>query len=138
VPWLTLWQDIIAERRANNDAGKRQDLLSLFMSTPREDNQPYVCMHVVIELLSCVQEDSELRDVIVNFLFAGRDTTASNLSWLFWELLNHPAVMSRLYEEIDSVLAGRDPTYADAQEHLPYLTVWLCGVLLVADCRRPV
>ena len=41
------------------------------------------------------QTDEELRDVIMNFLIAGRDTTAGALTWMFHELHKNPGVEAR-------------------------------------------
>ena len=38
--------------------------------------------------------DKYLRDLVVNFMIAGRDTTASGLSWTIYELCQHPQVRS--------------------------------------------
>ncbi|KAF9776193.1 hypothetical protein IL306_005667 [Fusarium sp. DS 682] len=48
------------------------------------------------ELASETQDPVELRDQLCSTLFAGRDTTASFLSWTFWLLARHPDVMSKL------------------------------------------
>jgi cytochrome P450 len=66
--------------------------------------------------------DQQLRDVIINFLvagarsafsqkcsvvltslFAGRDTTATALSWFFYEMTQNPSVEEQVLAEIDSV-----------------------------------
>ena len=55
-----------------------------------------------------------LRDQLVAVLLAGRDTTAVTLSWLFYELSKHPAVVERLRAEVmSSVGANQRPTYSD-------------------------
>ena len=66
--------------------------------------------------------DQALRDMIINFMVAGRDTAASTLSWLFYELglPENKAVLQAVHEEVDRVLEGSDPTYDDVT-HLPYL-----------------
>lgn len=47
-------------------------------------------------------------------LLAGRDTTASVLSWAIYELARHPAVVARLRAEILATIGPhRTPTYAD-------------------------
>jgi cytochrome P450 len=55
-----------------------------------------------------------LRDQLVSTLLAGRDTTASTLSWLFYELAYHPDIYAKLREEVLQTL-GTDgkPTYED-------------------------
>ncbi|KAK1945926.1 Cytochrome P450 86A2 [Phytophthora citrophthora] len=41
-----------------------------------------------------------LRDIVVNFIIAGRDTTAQALSWLFYCLSQNPEVETKIREEI--------------------------------------
>ncbi|KLJ12134.1 hypothetical protein EMPG_09562 [Blastomyces silverae] len=55
-----------------------------------------------------------IRDQIVAVLLAGRDTTASTLSWTFYELANYPKVYAKLRAEVLATL-GEDgrPTYDD-------------------------
>jgi cytochrome P450 len=45
--------------------------------------------------------DRELRDIVMNFIIAGRDTTACALSWMFYELASQPDVQRRVREEFD-------------------------------------
>ena len=49
-----------------------------------------------------------LRDIVLNFLLAGRDTTACALSWTLYELLRHPAVAARVREEADAVFGAEE------------------------------
>ncbi|XP_011628039.1 cytochrome P450 86B1 [Amborella trichopoda] len=41
-----------------------------------------------------------LRDVAVNFLIAGRDTTGAALAWFFWLVSTHPEVEAKILTEI--------------------------------------
>ncbi len=55
-----------------------------------------------------------LRDQIIAVLLAGRDTTASTLSWTIYEIGRHPEVLVKLREEILRVVGPtRTPTYED-------------------------
>ena len=47
-------------------------------------------------------------DVCLNFVIAGRDTTACALSWMFFELTQHPEVLAKARMEIADVLEGGD------------------------------
>ena len=58
---------------------------------------------------------------MMSFVIAGRDTTASALSWVFWELTQHADVCERVVEEIDRVLQGESPTYDDVTNKMPYM-----------------
>ena len=43
--------------------------------------------------------NKELRDVVMNFILAGRDSTACALSWTMYELTRHPQWMNKIREE---------------------------------------
>ncbi|KAI8144359.1 cytochrome P450 [Fennellomyces sp. T-0311] len=80
---------IINERRKQLAAGEEfKDLLSRFMATHNEQG----------ELL----DDEELRDTVLNFIIAGRDTTAQALSWTFYNLMLHRRIEAKLVKEINA------------------------------------
>jgi cytochrome P450 len=41
-----------------------------------------------------------LRDIVVDFIIAGKDTTATTLSWLIYMLCRHPAVQDKVAVEV--------------------------------------
>lgn len=93
--------DIIAEsfeqRRASHQ-GKQQhekatDLISLFLDHAGDRDASENDLELDPKLL---------RDIVVNFLMAGRDTTAQALSWFFFALSSHPDVEHKLREELKS------------------------------------
>ncbi|GLQ31569.1 cytochrome P450 [Litoribrevibacter albus] len=63
--------------------------------------------------------DKQLRDEVITLFLAGHDTTAITLSWALYLLSLHPEKRAKLEEEVDSVLAGRDPGWDDLKL-LPY------------------
>ncbi|PYH44630.1 cytochrome P450 [Aspergillus saccharolyticus JOP 1030-1] len=62
---------------------------------------------------------TRIRDELLNVLLAGRDTTASLLSNLFFMLAKHPEVWKKLRDEV-ATLEGRTPTYEQLR-NLTYL-----------------
>ena len=64
-----------------------------------------------------------IRDQLTSLLLAGRDTTASTMSWLFLELARNPRVVRKLRQEIQSILGDneRPPTYQEIKD-MKYLT----------------
>jgi cytochrome P450 len=50
-------------------------------------------------------DDASLRDMVFNFILAGRDTTASLLTWTLYRLMKHPRVADRCRAELEGVLA---------------------------------
>jgi cytochrome P450 len=93
---------IIAQHRANKvDSG---DLLSMLISARDVDGGR--------------MSDRQLRDEVLTFLIAGHETTALALTWTWHLLAQHPEAERKLHEELDRVLGGRVPEFAD----LPALT----------------
>jgi len=88
---------------------REEDLLSRFMSLTDTND------------LDSVQEgccsDEFLRDMIISFILAGRDSTSAALTWFFWLLSCHPQVEEEIYKEITDLLAVR--TSEDAENIEP-------------------
>ncbi|KAM7269211.1 hypothetical protein ACFE04_024708 [Oxalis oulophora] len=51
--------------------------------------------------------DKSLRDVVLNFVIAGRDTTATTLSWAIYMIMTHKDVAEKLYLELKSLEEDR-------------------------------
>ena len=65
--------------------------------------------YLFLEALAAQTRDPiEIRSQLLNILLAGRDTTASLLSWLFHFLIRHPAVLEKLRSEILACLGSYD------------------------------
>ncbi|RZR75091.1 hypothetical protein BHM03_00049214 [Ensete ventricosum] len=71
----------------------RSDLLTVFTKLRDEDGTPY--------------SDKFLRDVCVNFILAGRDTSSVALAWFFWLLNHHPKVEQSILSEIRKITEER-------------------------------
>ncbi|KAF9907269.1 Protein kinase alk2 [Linnemannia zychae] len=91
---------VIRHRRVHGYDKPQKDLLQLCMDTDGDDGQPL--------------SDEMLKDLVLNFIIAGRDTTAQALSWMFYLLhrsQSDPNILKNLVKEIDEVLRGEVPTY---------------------------
>ncbi|KAI4340453.1 hypothetical protein MLD38_025285 [Melastoma candidum] len=84
----SLADEVINQKRkmGNHRASVQNDLLARFMSS--------------------VDDDRQLRDIVVSFLLAGRDTVASALTSFFWLLSLHPEVKSSIRKESDRVIGS--------------------------------
>lgn len=51
--------------------------------------------------------NKSLRDVVLNFVIAGRDTTAATLSWAIYMVMTHSHVADKLYSELTSFEEAR-------------------------------
>ncbi|XP_051132465.1 cytochrome P450 704C1-like [Andrographis paniculata] len=65
---------------------KKEDILSRFLQLSKTDPK-------------------YLRDIILNFVMAGKDTTATTLSWFFYMLCKHPHVQETVAEEISDIIS---------------------------------
>ena len=57
--------------------------------------------------------DQQVHDEVMTILIAGAESIAITLAWVCHEVAAHQQVQRRLYEEIDTVLAGRAAEYGD-------------------------
>jgi cytochrome P450 len=89
---------VISERRRS--PADTADLLSMLMSARDEETGE-------------AMTDEQLRVEVTTFLLAGQETTSLALTWTWYLLSQHPGAAQRLEEEIDAVLGGRPPKYAD-------------------------
>ncbi|CAN0888289.1 Cytochrome P450 86B1 [Linum grandiflorum] len=69
------------------------DILTVFMRLRDETGRAY--------------SDKFLRDICVNFILAGRDTSSVALSWFFWLVDAHPEVEERIVKEISMIVKER-------------------------------
>ncbi|XP_072039842.1 cytochrome P450 4F4-like [Amphiura filiformis] len=51
--------------------------------------------------------DIEIRNQVDTFMFGGHDTTSSGLSWIVYNLANHPEFQERCRNEVDEVMEGK-------------------------------
>jgi len=121
---------IIAEHRASG--ADRGDLLSMLLHAQDEDDGRRMT-------------DRQLRDEAMTLFMAGHETTANTLAWTWMLLAQNPAAEAKLHAELDTVLEGRAPTFADLPNLVyadrvitealrVYPTVWLLGREAVEPC----
>ncbi|KAI1174229.1 cytochrome P450 [Nemania sp. FL0916] len=78
-------------------------------NTHRGDSKKYVFLH---ELLKSGESDDAIGDHLLSIFTAGRDTTTSVLSYLFFELSRRPDVVRAIRSEIAD-LGTENPTWED-------------------------
>lgn len=55
-----------------------------------------------------------LRDIALNFVIAGKDTTGGTLSWFLYMLCKHPSVQEKVAQEVaKAVRAGDNATFQE-------------------------
>ena len=90
---------IIDEHQAmGKDTG---DLLSMLLFAQDEDGSQ--------------MSDQQVHDEVLTLLLGGHETTANALVWACYLLSQHPDVVQKLHDEVDTVLGQRAPTLEDLQ-----------------------
>lgn len=106
----------IKEKRSLLASGKseQRDIFSLLMLAKDENGKGLT--------------DEELHDELITLLFAGHETTASGLAWLFYWIHYLPEVQDKLRFELDSL--GENPDYKEIN-NLPYLDAVISETLRI-------
>ncbi|MEM8781121.1 MAG: cytochrome P450, partial [Cyanobacteria bacterium P01_G01_bin.49] len=106
----------IKERRELLTLGKseHQDIFSLLLLAKDENGEGMT--------------DEELHDELMTLLFAGHETTASALAWLFYWVHYLPEIKDKLLFELNSL--GANPNYK-AINNLPYLNATILETLRI-------
>jgi cytochrome P450 len=112
VPRKTFWSGIKTINEFVNVYIERALRLSpAELESKTKGDAGYTFLHA---LAGFTHDRKVLRDQLVAVLLAGRDTTASTLSWTLYELARHPECVRRLRDEVRSVVGPeRTPTYDD-------------------------
>ncbi|XVF13916.1 hypothetical protein REPUB_Repub09cG0011000 [Reevesia pubescens] len=76
-------EEIIRDKKKNIDESGDCDLLS--------------------RLILAGHDEEMIRDMVISFIMAGRDTTSAAMTWLFWLLSCHPAIEQELLKEIKNM-----------------------------------
>ncbi|KAF4387607.1 hypothetical protein G4B88_003934 [Cannabis sativa] len=92
-------EDVIQTRKKElssrcDEKKMKSDLLTVFMGLKDEKGEPF--------------SHKFLRDICVNFILAGRDTSSVALSWFFWLLDRNPIVEQKILEEISKIVKERE------------------------------
>ncbi|XP_062203625.1 cytochrome P450 CYP94D108-like [Phragmites australis] len=99
--------DIVRARRQSASVEDRDDVLSRFVASDEHS-------------------DEVLRDIVLSFLIAGRETTSSALTWFFWLVSSRPDVVARVVDEVRAVRESTgtrpgEPFGFDALRDMHYL-----------------
>jgi cytochrome P450 len=87
------------QRRPRDGEQPRLDVLSLLLAARDEDGRG--------------MSERQLRDEVITLFLAGHETTAASLAAALHFVGAHPEVQRRLQAEVDAVLGGRAPGFAD-------------------------
>ncbi|MBX2810435.1 MAG: cytochrome P450 [Myxococcales bacterium] len=115
-PWLSPWQ-----RRGDRAKTALDEIIYAMIDDRRKASsspEPPDLLHMLLTAIDYEGDggglsDKEVRDQLVTMFLAGHDTTSHALTWTWYLLSQNPDAERTLHAELDDVLGGRLPTYAD-------------------------
>ncbi|KAM0053699.1 putative cytochrome P450 [Helianthus debilis subsp. tardiflorus] len=112
---------------------EKQKEISNMIHEPGEENYKFLTAlmrEVEDQRGTSSDTDKFLRDILLNLIIAGRDTTSSTLSWFFYLLAKNPKAEDKIREEVEK---QQDKKLGDIQaidlDNLVYLHGGLCEAL---------
>ncbi|XP_022742926.1 protein LUTEIN DEFICIENT 5, chloroplastic-like isoform X3 [Durio zibethinus] len=132
---IPIWKDISPRQRKVAEALKLindvlDDLIAICKRMVEEEELQFHDEYMneqdpsILRFLLASGDDvssKQLRDDLMTMLIAGHETSAAVLTWTFYLLSKEPSVVSKLQDEVDSVLGDRFPTINDMKK-LKYTT----------------
>ncbi|XP_062105455.1 cytochrome P450 94B3 [Humulus lupulus] len=82
--------EIIHQRKRKIDDGDDDD----------DEDQSSGDEDLLTRLIMAGHDEEVIRDMVINFIMAGRDTTSAAMTWLFWSLSCHPDAEKQVVKEI--------------------------------------
>ena len=119
---LPQWVPTLARRRFKQSRTRlKEEVRKLLADNPSQKCQGTTACGGIPDLLSQLQmardtEDGpqlsteEIEDQLVTMVFAGHETTAAALGFIWYLLATHPSIRERFHDELETVLGGDSPT----------------------------
>lgn len=114
---------LIGNHQFNNDVSVMQDTVDSLIRERRRNPSPEGYEDVLDVMMNATDPetgerltDENLRYQLITFLIAGHETTSGLLSFVLYELMRNPRVLTKARENTDSVLNGRFPQYEDLKD----------------------
>ncbi|KAL6495425.1 hypothetical protein OROGR_029988 [Orobanche gracilis] len=86
----------------------KEDILSRFIVESKKDPE--------------MMTDEYLRDIILSFIIAGKDTTANTLSWFIYVVCKNPLVQERIAQEIREAVVTNAQDEASLDDFIEHIT----------------
>lgn len=102
------WLNIGTERRLKKAIADVHDFAMDIVRARRESSSSVKSRDDVLSRFAASDEhgDEVLRDIVLSFLIAGRETTSSALTWFFWLVSSRPDVAARIAGEVRTIRAS--------------------------------
>ncbi|KAK0491658.1 cytochrome P450 [Armillaria novae-zelandiae] len=125
-PLIEFWKDKVQSNREAVDRFIQPVLAKALDKKSKgiEIESDEETMSLLDLLVRSTNDPKVIQDELVNVLVAGRDTTASLLTFAMYMMCEHPEMAQRLRAEILEKVGTRQPTYADIRD-MKYLRAFL-------------
>ncbi|KAL2476844.1 Cytochrome [Forsythia ovata] len=81
---------------------------------------------LLLRFLGARLDDEMVRDMVISFLMAGRDTTSAALTLLFWLLSGQPDIEKQVVDEAFSINSGEKSLNFNDLKEMKYIKACLC------------
>ncbi|KAH9675214.1 cytochrome P450 family 94 subfamily D polypeptide 2 [Citrus sinensis] len=106
--------NIGSERKLKNSIEIVHEFVNNIIRSRLEEKSENVDEDLLSRFIGNSENSTEfLRDIVVSFIQAGRETTSSVLSWFFWLLASHPKVEQNILKELESIWARNGRNIGD-------------------------
>uniref|UniRef100_A0A7N0V0P7 Cytochrome P450 704C1 n=1 Tax=Kalanchoe fedtschenkoi TaxID=63787 RepID=A0A7N0V0P7_KALFE len=90
------------QMKSMRESGEKEDILSRFLVESEKDPENMT--------------DRYLKDIVLNFLIAGKDSSAVTMSWFFYMLCKNPVVQEKILQEIRDATGVNDGEKPEAED----------------------
>ncbi|KAK9037242.1 hypothetical protein V6N11_022161 [Hibiscus sabdariffa] len=100
------WLGVGSEKKLRDAVGEVHAYVEGIIHEKKKkmDGSKEKCGEDLLSRLILAGHDEEvIRDMVINFIMAGRDTTSAAMTWLFWLLSCHPVIEQELLKETEKM-----------------------------------
>ncbi|KAM1025609.1 hypothetical protein ACFX13_039440 [Malus domestica] len=98
----------------------------------RDEGERIESHDILSRLLLAGHGEEVVRDMVISFILAGRDTTSAAMTWLFWLLSKHPDITHKIVNEVENVVVqnnGTEKLGFDDLQKMRFLRASLCETM---------
>ncbi|XP_028772473.1 cytochrome P450 94B3-like [Neltuma alba] len=119
------WLGVGSERRLREAVEEVQGHVTEMIRERKKKTMKARGDDLLSRLVNAGQEEEVIRDMVISFILAGRDTTAAALTWFFWLISHHPTTEHQILKETE-VKAGEEALDYECLRNLDFLKACLC------------
>lgn len=119
------FQDIIEEHRNTFDPNFKRDLVDAYLLEIKHAQDA----GTMDQLFHGLDPDRQIQQILGDLFSAGMETIKNTILWAMVYMLHYPDVMTKVQEEIDSVVGQYKSPTLDDYSNLPYTQATLNEVL---------